>query len=405
MKSENQTQQSNDFDFLLGSWRVHHRRLKERLADNHEWIEFEGTCVVQKILGGVGTLDEYVLPFPGDAYRAAALRTYDAAKRQWSIWWIDGRMPSHLAPPVIGGFNEGAGTFYGEDTFRGKPIHVRFFWTNLAKTPHWEQAFSEDGGQTWETNWTMQFVRTGASADTCCPIVELRQYSLVPGQRETLIALFEREFIESQEAKGMKLIGQFRDLNNPDRFVWLRGFSDMDSRALQLEAFYGGAVWKAHRDAANATMIDSDNVLLLRPTSPTSGFQLEHEDRPAVGSPSEQERLLVATIYHLGESRGTDFTAFFEREVQPQITEAGISLLASFITETHPNTFPRLPIREEANVLLWFARFNDHSAFQEQSARMAKLTREKGVDQRLSSFVVQPPEILILQPTARSLLR
>src|SRR6476469_10671037 len=125
----------------------------------------------------------------------------------------------------------------------------------------------------------MEFVKTPASARTCCPVVELLQYTLVPNGRETLIALFEREFIETQEATGMTVIGQFRDLNNPDRFVWLRGFSDMDRRAAQLQAFYGGPVWKAHRDAANATMIDSDNVLLLRPTSPTSGFHLEQARR------------------------------------------------------------------------------------------------------------------------------
>ena len=101
----------------------------------------------------------------------------------------------------------------------------------------------------------MEFVKASTSARTCCPVVELRQYTLVPNGRETLIALFEREFIETQEATGMTVIGQFRDLNNPDRFVWLRGFSDMEKRAAQLQEFYGGPVWKAHRDAANATMI------------------------------------------------------------------------------------------------------------------------------------------------------
>src|SRR5438105_1362157 len=94
-----------------------------------------------------------------------------------------------------------------------------------------------------------------------CPIVELRQYTLRPGTRDTLIELFDREFVESQEASGMRIIGQFRDLDNPDRFVWLRGFPDMATRAQVLQAFYGGPVWKAHRDIANATMIDSDNVL------------------------------------------------------------------------------------------------------------------------------------------------
>jgi len=95
---------------------------------------------------------------------------------------------------------------------------------------------------------------------TCCPIVELRQYTLHPGKRDVLIDLFDREFVESQEALGMKVIGQFRDLDNPNRFVWLRGFLDMPSRAQALKDFYGGATWKAHREAANATMIDSDNV-------------------------------------------------------------------------------------------------------------------------------------------------
>ena len=106
------------------------------------------------------------------------------------------------------------------------------------------------------------------SADNCCPVLELRQYTLRPGQRDVLVELFEREFVESQEALGMTLVGQFRDLDDPDRFVWLRGFADMTTRAQALHDFYGGAVWQAHREAANETMIDSDDVLLLRPARP-----------------------------------------------------------------------------------------------------------------------------------------
>jgi len=96
-------------------------------------------------------------------------------------------------------------------------------------------------------------------------VVELRQYTLHPGQRDTLIDLFEQHFIEAQEQAGLRVIGQFRDLDHPDRFVWLRSFDSMPARKSALETFYGGPVWKAHREAANATMIDSDNVLLLRP--------------------------------------------------------------------------------------------------------------------------------------------
>src|SRR4029450_8460447 len=118
----------------------------------------------------------------------------------------------------------------------------------------------------------------------CCPAVELRQYTLHPGKHDVLIELFDREFIEPQEALGIKVIGQFRDLDHPDRFVWLRGFHDMTSRAKALSDFYGGPVWKAHQEAANATMIDSDNVLLLSPALRTSGFSLENMRRPPRGS-------------------------------------------------------------------------------------------------------------------------
>lgn len=332
-----------------------------------------------------------------------SLRTHDATKKQWSIWWIDGRSPSHLDPPVVGGFKNGIGTFYANDTFKGKPIRIRFLWTNLTTEPHWEQAFSDDGGKTWETNWIMEFVKSLTMAWTCCPVVELRQYTLVPGARETLIELFEREFIETQEATGMTVIGQFRDLNNPDRFVWLRGFSDMDARATQLQAFYSGPVWKAHRDAANATMVDSDNVLLLRPASPTSGFQLEHSSRAPVGSTVKQD-FFVATIYHLDKPKAVDFPIFFERELQPHLTNAGISVLVSFVTETHPNTFPRLPVREDANVFVWFSRFPDREAYERSAAAVTEAMREGEVTTKLAEFTREPPEVLLLSPTARSIL-
>src|SRR4051794_22255305 len=130
---------------------------------------------------------------------------------------------------------------------------------------------------------------------SCCPVLELRQYTLHPGKRDVLIELFEREFVESQEARGMTLVGQFRDLDNPDRFVWLRGFPDMAARAQALMEFYGGPIWKAHREAANATMIDSDNVLLLRPARPTSGFSMEKMDRHPGGATENPHGLVTAT--------------------------------------------------------------------------------------------------------------
>jgi hypothetical protein len=151
----------------------------------------------------------------------------------------------------------------------------------------------------------------------CCPVVELRQYTLHPGKRDALIELFDREFIEPQEALGINVIGQFRDLDHPDRFVWLRGFRDMTSRAKALSDFYGGPVWKTHREAANATMIDSDNVLLLRPALQTSGFSLEDMKRPPVGSDEVPASLIVVTIYYFERSVPCDFINFFEGTLKP----------------------------------------------------------------------------------------
>jgi hypothetical protein len=395
---------ANDFDFLIGDWRVHHRRLKERLANNQEWVEFDGTCASRKILGGLGNMDENLLDMPERAYSAVTLRTYDWAKDQWSIWWIDSRNSGQLDPPVVGRFENGVGAFYADDNFKGMPIRVRFLWTRLSTTPHWEQAFSTDGGKTWETNWTMDFTKTVVNAQTCCPVVELRQYTLKPGQRDVLIDLFEREFIESQEATGMKVIGTFRDLNNPDRFVWLRGFSDMAARAQALQEFYGGPVWKAHGEAANATMIDSDNVLLLRPTRPDSGFSRTSVRRPPRGSTGTARGLLAATIYHLERATASDFADFFERELRPIVEQSGAPIVASFVTENHPNTFPRLPVREDANVFVWFSLSPNRTAWEQHATAFADGIREKQITEKFSRLIKGQPEVLLLSPTARSLL-
>jgi hypothetical protein len=135
-------------------------------------------------------------------------------------------------------------------------------------------------------------------------ILELRRYALQPGRRDDLIALFDREFIESQEALGLQVLGQFRDLDDPDQFVWLRGFADMATRAAGLGAFYGGPVWQAHRAAANSTMIDSSNALLLRPAGPRGSFAAPASSRPPAGSASCPSSIVTATIYRLRRPAG-----------------------------------------------------------------------------------------------------
>lgn len=169
-------------------------------------------------------------------------------------------------------------------------------------------------------------------------VVELRRYALRPGRREDLIALFEREFVESQEQCGIRLIGWYRDLDDADAFVWFRGFDSMAQRAQALAAFYERSPsWLENRDAANATMLDSDNVLLLRPARSGSGFD--------AGARSRTDMLAAVSIFMLPEAANEAYVAAFERSLRPRLERIAEDV-AYFVTDPSPNTFPRLPVRE-----------------------------------------------------------
>jgi len=149
-----------DFDFFMGRWRVHHRRLRQRLAGCTDWDEFQGTCHTWPLMDGHGNVDDNWLDLPAGPYRAATLRAFDPRTRQWAIWWLDGRQPDRLDVPMRGGFADGVGRFLADDSFEGRPIRVRFIWSHITPTgARWEQAFSTDGGREWETNWVMDFER------------------------------------------------------------------------------------------------------------------------------------------------------------------------------------------------------------------------------------------------------
>jgi hypothetical protein len=225
------------------------------------------------------------------------------------------------------------------------------------------------------------------------PIVELRQYALHPGQRGVLIDLFDTTFVEPQEALGMKVIGQFRDLDDSDRFVWLRGFPEMSERAQALADFYGGPVWQAHRKAANATIVDSDDVLLLRPARPDSAFTLHRRRLP--------QGFVAATILQLGvPAEETDTLSYFECTIAPAIGALGGSILAYFVTETSANTFPALPVREGEHVFVWFAGFPDRETLERASIDDPDPRRAAAQTPGLKL----PSQVLRLAPTSRSLL-
>jgi hypothetical protein len=161
MSASNNESAVNDFDFFVGRWTVHHRRLKERLVGSSQWEEFGGTSVMQKLMDGLGNVDDNLIDLPTGRYRAVSLRAFDPKTKHWAIWWVDGRDP-HLdpGPALVGGFSGGIGTFHADDTLDGRSIRVRYLWSEITATScRWQQAFSADGGTTWETNWIMDFTR------------------------------------------------------------------------------------------------------------------------------------------------------------------------------------------------------------------------------------------------------
>jgi hypothetical protein len=154
---------SDDFDFIIGDWTVQHRRLNSRLTGCTEWTEFTGEMSTRKVLGGSGNIEANVLYLPEGSVNAVALRSYDAISQTWAIWWLDGRSPHRLDVPVVGAFSESTGVFFANDAMDGRPITIRFIWrANPGEHPRWEQAFSDNDGTSWETNWTMVFRRSAA---------------------------------------------------------------------------------------------------------------------------------------------------------------------------------------------------------------------------------------------------
>lgn len=235
-----------------------------------------------------------------------------------------------------------------------------------------------------------------ASLPAPLQVVELRQYTLHPGRRDELIDLFEAEFIETQEAVGIQLLGQFRDLDDPDRFVWLRGFSDMEARRDALTRFYQGPAWRQHRNAANATMIDSDNVLLLQPAGRIDALHPASTPPPPLNATPSDEGRIVIGLHYFDAPVDEDWLAHFEQVQRPWLEGLRAQVLGTLVTEYADNSFPALPVRAGEHVfacVLYFTSESDH----ERCDRQLQATWRLGSQPRRH-------ELLRLAPTARSRL-
>ncbi|MCR4268004.1 NIPSNAP family protein [Nitratireductor sp. ZSWI3] len=225
------------------------------------------------------------------------------------------------------------------------------------------------------------------------PVFELRRYRLQPEKRERLLDLFEREFVEPQEQAGMTLHGLYRDRNDPDAFVWMRSFPDMARRKNALSAFYGGEVWRRWGSEANDTMLNSDNVLLLK----AAGNSLPFAGTYGTGG------LVAVSVCSLAPGREEDVAAEWERSCRPVLESCGARIDAAFVTERSVNSFPRLPVREGESVFVWISAFPDEARYMQHTDRLARSPAWTGsAFAWLDAQLWRPLETASLSPTRRS---
>src|SRR5882724_5527279 len=155
----------HDFDFEVGSWNIHLKRLKDRLAGSTAWVEFDGTSVTRKVWDGKADLEEFETDSSASGHiEGLTLRLYNPQSHQWSLYWANSKSGT-IDSPQIGQFKNGRGEFYGQDTWNGKAVLIRFIWSNTTtNSPHFEQSYSDDGGKTWEVNWITDQTRVNDQA-------------------------------------------------------------------------------------------------------------------------------------------------------------------------------------------------------------------------------------------------
>jgi hypothetical protein len=387
---------ARDFDFLMGSWTVHNRRLRERLKGSTTWDEFAATSTVRPLLGGIGNEDVYRTEFSG-GFTGMAFRFYDRAKQRWSIYWADSRF-GVLEPPVVGSFAGNVGTFEGNDLFEGRPIRVRFVWSRLdTPSPRWEQAFSADGGLTWETNWVMEFRRHDGITEEAFPVVELRRYVLEPGERDRFALTFDAYFPEAFQQIGAVIFGQGLERGTPDRFTWLRGFPSYEARAEGMWAMYGGPLWQEHAARMNARLADAGDVLFLRPLAPGRGLRV----LPAVDVTAERATGVLVLQILPAPQDGVEALAARAEASFAAYRHAGAREAGVLVTLDRPNNFPRHAMRDDGPFLVWVGVLEDDARLEAFTA----LARDAAKAFAAAGLLRGEPELLRVDPTSRSRLR
>ena len=398
----------HDFDFLLGAHQVHHRKLKKRLAHCEEWVEFEGTHSLDKLLGGLGNLEQHRMALPnGIVEEGIALRLFNPDTRLWSIHWASSNTGA-LEEPVVGSFDGGVGIFLGTDSFEGKPILVKFCWDATDPLrPVWSQAFSEDEGQHWEWNWYMYFTKVERTPEIGYPIypttkigvIELRNYRMRVGARDSFISYFEEHLLSPQAEMGGYPLGGYRVKGEEDQFCWIRGFENISYRSGFLPGFYGGTIWAQHREAANSHLSNNDEVYLLRPVAVKDGDLKTLSYLPA-SALLPHGGIVVADLI-IANTKRAALQVLWAQHYLPILEQSGLKEYSLWVSEETPNDFPRLPAFQDPNLLVQFSFYDSELQYME--------TQQKAVNGLAREVQLQMQDTItlkrtwILYPTEKSL--
>jgi hypothetical protein len=364
------TSSKNDFDFLQGKFKVHHKILKSRLSNSNEWFEFEGSMEMRTALMGIGNVENhYMTTLDGKPVEGFALRLFSPSTRLWSIYWANSQT-GILDIPVVGSFDGNKGYFFANDHFNGKKILLHFEWDIVNRSqPIWKQAFSVDEGNTWEWNWYMYFMKTASvDADDVVNVLELRNYLLRPGMRREFSNYFAKYLIQPQIDKGGYVLGQYELKAAADNFLWLRGFRSMQSRSRFLPEFYGGAVWKRHREQANQMMLNSDNVYLLRPLI-WDGYTLV-EGKGIEAESLKNNQGITVIDYYIANTKLEKLISFFSQHYIPLSRKAGIEKSTIWVSELTENDFPALPVFQDKNLLVIITFYKEEADYKSKQAQL-----------------------------------
>ena len=237
--------------------------------------------------------------------------------------------------------------------------------------------------------------KEATAADQPIRVLELRNYVAKPGQRDKFISYFEANFVDSQNALGGYVLGQFRVEGAEDNFFWIRGFNDMASRSRYLPAFYRGEFWRQRRDYVNAMLINNDNVHLLKPLSLS-------EDRPDAAVNSNEfgkKKGLVVIDYYVANTRVKELVEFFKSKYLPFLEGNHISTTA-WVSELAENDFPGLPVFQDKNLLVTITPFKDEAEYRLKLKQLSADSNRKLLTELRE--IVTTKTTVILHPTKKS---